>query len=166
MVNAPLLAGRIRTAADRVAQALDEMLPQAEGPEGKLAEAMRYAALAGGKRLRPFFTLETGALFDADERALLRTACAIECVHTYSLVHDDLPCMDDDDFRRGQPTTHRNFGEATALLAGDGLLTFAFEILASPETHADPAMRCHLIAGLAKAAGPAGMVAGQMIDMS
>jgi farnesyl diphosphate synthase len=166
LVNAPLLANRIRTAAERVAQALDQILPQAEGPEALLARAMRYAAFAGGKRLRPFLTLETGALFDADRTALLRTACAIECIHTYSLIHDDLPCMDNDDFRRGHPTTHKQFGEVAALLAGDALLTFAFEVLADPETHRDPAMRCQLIAGLAKAAGPAGMVAGQMIDMS
>ncbi len=127
--------------------------------------AMRYAALANGKRLRPFFTIEAGRLFDADENTLLRVACAVECVHTYSLVHDDLPCMDDDDVRRGQPTTHKQFDEVTALLAGDALLTFAFEILADPATHRDPQMRCLLITALAKAAGPVGMVAGQMIDM-
>jgi farnesyl diphosphate synthase len=96
---------------------------------------------------------------------LLRAACAVECVHAYSLTHDDLPCMDDDDMRRGRPTTHRQFDEATALLAGDGLLTLAFEILADPATCPDPQMRCLLIAGLAKAAGPCGMVAGQMIDV-
>jgi farnesyl diphosphate synthase len=127
---------------------------------------MRYALLAGGKRLRPFLTIETGALFDADEHSLLRAACAIECIHTYSLVHDDLPCMDDDDFRRGQPTTHKKYGEVAALLAGDALQTFAFEILADPETHPDPVVRCKLVSGLAKASGLAGMVGGQMIDMS
>jgi farnesyl diphosphate synthase len=127
--------------------------------------AMRYAVMGGGKRIRPFLAIEAGRLFDADENALLRTACAIECVHTYSLVHDDLPCMDDDDFRRGRPSAHKQFDEATALLAGDALLTFAFEILADPATHRDPQMRTLLIAGLARAAGPAGMVAGQMIDM-
>ena len=106
--------------------------PRAQGSEARLMEAMRYAALDGGKRLRPFFTLEAGRMFDADEGALLRAACAIECVHTYSLIHDDLPCMDDDDLRRGRPTLHRAFDEATALLAGDALLTFAFELLADP----------------------------------
>ncbi|MEJ0023208.1 MAG: polyprenyl synthetase family protein [Alphaproteobacteria bacterium] len=156
---------RLSDAADRVTTALDQLLPKPQGPEGQLMSAMRYAALGNGKRLRPFFTIEAGALFDADDNALLRTACAIECVHTYSLVHDDLPCMDDDDLRRGQPSTHKQFDEVTALLAGDALLTFAFEILADPATHRDPQMRGLLIAGLAKAAGPSGMVAGQMIDM-
>jgi farnesyl diphosphate synthase len=127
--------------------------------------AMRYAALGEGKRLRPFFVIECGRLFDADENALLRAGCAIECVHTYSLVHDDLPCMDDDDLRRGRPTVHKQFDEVTALLAGDALLTFAFEILADPATHRDPQMRCLLITHLTRAAGPCGMVAGQMIDM-
>lgn len=156
---------RLREAAERVTSALDQLLPKPQGPEAQLMSAMRYAALANGKRLRPFFTIEAGRLFDADENALLRVACAVECVHTYSLVHDDLPCMDDDDVRRGQPTTHKQFDEVTALLAGDALLTFAFEILADPATHRDPQMRSLLITALAKAAGPAGMVAGQMIDM-
>lgn len=159
------LEARLRDTADRLTVALDALLPRAHGPEARLMSAMRYAALAGGKRLRPFFTIEAGNLFDADPTALLRTACAIECVHTYSLIHDDLPCMDDDPLRRGQPTTHIAFDEATALLAGDGLLTFAFELLADPTTHPDPQMRALLISGLAKAAGPLGMVAGQMIDM-
>jgi farnesyl diphosphate synthase len=121
--------------------------------------------LSGGKRLRPFFTLEVGRMFDADEGSLLRAACALECVHTYSLIHDDLPMMDDDDLRRGRPTLHREYDEVTALLAGDALLTFAFELLADPQTHPDPQMRCLLITGLAKAAGPLGMVAGQAADM-
>jgi farnesyl diphosphate synthase len=156
---------RLLQAADRVSSALNQLLPPAQGPEAQLMEAMRYAALAGGKRMRPFFTIEAGRLFDADENTLLRAACAIECVHTYSLVHDDLPCMDDDDLRRGQPTVHRQWDEATAVLAGDALLTFAFEILSDPATHSDPQMRALLIMGLAKAAGPNGMVAGQMIDV-
>jgi farnesyl diphosphate synthase len=159
------MEARLQDAADRVTAALDQLLPKPQGPEGQLMSAMRYAALGGGKRLRPFFTIEAGRLFDADENALLRTACAIECVHTYSLVHDDLPCMDNDDLRRGQPSTHKKFDEVTALLAGDALLTFAFEILTDPATHRDPQMRGLLIGGLAKASGPAGMVAGQMIDM-
>ncbi len=157
---------RLADAASRIAAGLDALLPKPQGPEARLAHAMRYAALAPGKRLRPFLTLETGRLFDADENALLRVGVATECVQTYSLVHDDLPCMDDDDLRRGQPTTHKKFDEATALLAGDALLTLAFEILADPATHPDPQMRCLLIAGLARASGPAGMVAGQMIDLA
>ena len=161
------LEPRLRSAAERVNVALDALLPAAQGPEARLMQAMRYAALDGGKRLRPFFTLEAGAMFDgADESALLRAAIAIECVHTYSLIHDDLPCMDDDDLRRGRPTLHKAFDEATALLAGDALLTFAFELLADPATHSDPQMRCLLIAGLAKAAGPLGMVGGQHADMA
>lgn len=157
---------RLKETAERVNIALDTLLPKAEGPEARLTSAIRYSALDGGKRLRPFFTLEAGGLFDADESALLRAAVAIECVHTYSLIHDDLPCMDDDDLRRGRPTLHREFDEVTALLAGDALLTFAFEILADPATHRDPQMRCLLVSGLAKAAGPLGMVAGQAADMA
>lgn len=157
---------RLRETGDRITIALDALLPRAQGPEARLMSAMRYAALGGGKRLRPFLTLQAGALFDADDDALLRAAAAIECVHTYSLVHDDLPCMDDDDLRRGQPTLHRQYDEATAVLAGDALLTIAFEILADPSTHPDPKMRCLLISGLARASGAAGMVGGQAADMS
>lgn len=161
-----LLEVRLKETADRLNDALDGLLPRAQGPEARLLSAMRYSALDGGKRLRPFFTLEAGRMFDADEGWLLRAAVAIECVHTYSLIHDDLPCMDDDDLRRGRPTLHREYDEATALLAGDALLTFAFEILADPATHPDPQMRCLLITGLARAAGPLGMVAGQAADMA
>ncbi|MEZ5996566.1 MAG: polyprenyl synthetase family protein [Hyphomonadaceae bacterium] len=160
-----VLEVRIKETAERTHAALDGLLPRAQGPEARLLSAMRYSALSGGKRLRPFFTLETGRIFDADEGALLRTACAIECVHTYSLVHDDLPCMDDDDLRRGRPTLHREYDEATAVLAGSALLTFAFELLADPATHSDPQMRCKLIIGLAKASGALGMIAGQAADM-
>ncbi|GAM98793.1 octaprenyl diphosphate synthase [alpha proteobacterium U9-1i] len=162
----PDLQSRLKAVADRMNIALDALLPPVQGPEARLMEAMRYSALDGGKRLRPFFTLEAGAMLDADESALLRAACAIECVHTYSLIHDDLPCMDDDDLRRGRPTLHRAFDEATAVLAGDALQTFAFELLADPATHPDPQMRCKLIAGLAKASGAQGMVAGQAADMA
>jgi farnesyl diphosphate synthase len=127
--------------------------------------AMRYAALQGGKRLRPFLVLETGRMFGVDERCLLRVAAALECLHTYSLIHDDLPCMDDDDMRRGRPTVHIAYDEATAVLAGDALLTIAFEILADPQTHADANIRIALVARLAESAGARGMVGGQMIDM-
>ena len=157
---------RLKETAERINVALEALLPKAQGSEARLMEAIRYAALDGGKRLRPFFTLEAGRIFDADESSLLRAAMAIECVHTYSLIHDDLPCMDDDDLRRGRPTLHRAFDEATALLAGDALLTFAFEVLSDPQTHPDPQMRGLLITGLAKAAGAQGMVAGQAADMA
>jgi farnesyl diphosphate synthase len=160
------LEARLKETAERVQTALDGLLPKEQGSETRLLGAIRYAALGGGKRLRPFFTIEAGRIFDADEGSLLRAACAIECVHTYSLVHDDLPAMDDDDLRRGRPTLHREYDEATAILAGDALLTFAFELLADPATHPDPQMRCKLIAGLAKASGAQGMVAGQAADMA
>ena len=156
---------RLTEIADKVTVALDQLIPPAQGPEADLMRAMRHAALADGKRMRPFYVIETGALFNADEKALLRTAAALECVHTYSLVHDDLPCMDDDDLRRGQPTVHKAFDEATAVLAGDALLTLAFKIIASDETHTDPAIRLRLIERLADASGARGMVGGQMIDM-
>jgi farnesyl diphosphate synthase len=160
------LEARLKETAERVHLALDGLLPPEQGSETRLIGAIRYAALGGGKRLRPFFTLEAGRIFDADEGSLLRVACAIECVHTYSLVHDDLPAMDDDDLRRGRPTLHRQYDEATAILAGDALLTFAFELLADPATHSDPQMRCKLITALAKASGAQGMVAGQAADMA
>jgi farnesyl diphosphate synthase len=163
---APTIVEKLEETADRVTVALDHLIPRAHGPESRLMSAMRYAALGGGKRLRPFFTLETGRMFGVDERALLRAACAIECVHTYSLIHDDLPCMDDDDLRHGRPTVHKAYDEATAVLAGDGLLTLAFEILADVETHADPSIRCALVVRVAQASGAQGMVGGQMIDMT
>jgi farnesyl diphosphate synthase len=159
------LAQRIAQAADLVTVALDELLPRADGPEARLTEAMRYAALGPGKRLRPFFALETGRLFDLPERSVLRAACALECVHAYSLVHDDLPCMDDDDLRRGRPTVHKAYDEATAVLAGDALLTVAFEILADPDTYPKGDVRAELVRHLSVAAGARGMVGGQMIDI-
>ena len=156
---------RLKEVADKVTVALDQLIPPASGPEADLMRAMRHAALANGKRMRPFFLLEAGAMFDAPEKSLLRAAAALECVHCYSLVHDDLPCMDDDDFRRGQPTVHKAFDEATAVLAGDALLTLAFKILSSRETHPDAEVRARLIERLADSAGARGMVGGQMIDM-
>ncbi|GAA0526963.1 polyprenyl synthetase family protein [Rhizomicrobium palustre] len=126
---------------------------------------MRYATFAGGKRLRPFLVLESARLFDVPVAYAARAAAAIEVLHTYSLVHDDLPCMDDDDLRRGRPTTHKAFDEATAVLAGDGLLTIAFEILADAASHPNAEVRCKLIARLAEAAGANGMIGGQMVDM-
>jgi farnesyl diphosphate synthase len=148
-----------------VEAALEALLPQPEGAEARLADAMRYATLGGGKRLRAFLVMESAALFAVSETCAARVAASIEMLHAYSLVHDDLPAMDDSDLRRGRPTCHKEFDEATAVLAGDGLLTAAFEVLAHPDTHADPAVRCELVAALAAAAGPAGMVGGQMIDL-
>ena len=159
------LAQRVSEIADTVTVALDELLPRAEGPENRLTEAMRYAALGPGKRLRPFFVIETGRMFDLKEQGLLRAACALECIHAYSLVHDDLPCMDDDDMRRGRPTVHRAYDEATAVLAGDALQTVAFEIMADPDTHPDGAVRAELVRRLAVASGARGMAGGQMIDL-
>jgi len=160
-----IIEQRLRETADRITVALDALLPRSPGPEQRLHSAMRYAALAGARRMRPFLCLEAGRLFDADETTLLRVACAVECAHTYSLIHDDLPIMDDDDHRRGQPSVHRQFDEATALLAGDALLAFAFEVLADPNTHPDPQMRCLLVSMLSRACGPSGLAAGQMLDM-
>ncbi len=156
---------RVAEAADLVTVALDELLPRAEGPESRLTEAMRYAALGPGKRLRPYFVLETGRMFGLEERPLLRAACALECVHAYSLIHDDLPSMDNDDLRHGRPTVHRAYDEATAVLAGDALQAAAFEILAHADTHPDGAVRAELVWRLAHAAGARGMCGGQMIDL-
>lgn len=133
--------------------------------EDTVLAAMRYSALSGGKRLRPFLTVASANLFGVSGESSLTAAAAIELIHTYSLVHDDLPAMDDDDLRRGQPSCHIKFGEAAAILAGDALLTYAFEILSDEKTHADPQVRCQLIKAVSKAAGQQGMVGGQMMDM-
>lgn len=132
----------------------------------RLVAAMRHGVLAGGKRLRPFLVMESAALFGLDRRAAVRAAAALELVHCYSLVHDDLPAMDDDDVRRGNPTVHKAFDEATAILAGDALLTLAFDIMASAETHADAAIRAELVVMLARAAGVGGMAGGQIFDLA
>ena len=160
-----LLVDALGEASQAVNAELDRLLPRAEAPYGRVHDAMRYAITVGGKRMRPFLILEGAALFGAPRSQALRAAAAIEMVHTYSLVHDDLPCMDDDDLRRGQPTTHRKFDEATAVLAGDALLTRAFEVLADPATHPDAEVRCRLSARLAWASGAEGMVGGQMMDI-
>ena len=144
---------------------LDRLLPQPHGLHERVHQAMRYAVFAGGKRLRPFLVLRSAALFGIDPAYALRVAAAVEVLHTYSLVHDDLPCMDDDDLRRGLPTTHVAFDEATAVLAGDALLTVAFEILAHPDTHPSAEVRCRLVERLARAAGHDGMIGGQVIDI-
>jgi farnesyl diphosphate synthase len=126
---------------------------------------MRYASLGGGKRFRPFLTIETARLFGVDNDGVARAAAAIEMIHCYSLVHDDLPALDNDDLRRGRPTTHKAFGEATAILVGDGLLTYAFDVMADPATHKDPAVRVELVLALARAAGLGGMIGGQILDL-
>ena len=156
---------KMHVAARQVEDMLEQILPQPAGLHSRVHEAMRYAIFAGGKRLRPFLVLSCAKLFGVEGSRSLRVAAAIEALHTYSLIHDDLPCMDDDDLRRGRPTTHVAFDEATAVLAGDALLTIAFEILSDPATHPSADVRCRLVAELAKAAGSAGMVGGQMIDM-
>jgi farnesyl diphosphate synthase len=132
----------------------------------RLLDSMRYASLGAGKRLRPFLVVETAALLNAPRAQALMAGAALECVHCYSLVHDDLPAMDNDELRRGQPTVHKAYDEATAILAGDGLLTFAFDILGRPETHPNPAVRVELMLALARAAGLGGMVGGQMLDLA
>ncbi len=144
----------------------DTLLPEERARPQQLMEAMRHVALGGGKRLRPFLVVETGALFGVPRARTLMVGAALECVHCYSLAHDDLPAMDNDDLRRGRPTAHRQFDEATAILAGDGLLTLAFDILARPETHPNPAVRAELVLALARGAGLGGMVGGQMLDLA
>jgi farnesyl diphosphate synthase len=160
-------------ALERIAQAVERRLdallakapPQAPGA-GRLEQAMRYAALGGGKRVRPFLLIESARLFGIGEEKAMPAACALECVHCYSLVHDDLPAMDDDAVRRGRPTLHLAFDEATAILAGDALLTLAFETLSDPATHPDPDVRAELVLLLARAAGWRGMALGQALDLS
>jgi farnesyl diphosphate synthase len=159
------LSAALPAAAAEVEVALDTLLPPPEGAESRLFEAMRYAAMGGGKRMRGFLVLEGAAQFGVSRAAALRVAAAIEMLHAYSLVHDDLPAMDDDDLRRGKPTAHRAFDEATAILAGDALQARAFEVLAEEDTHSDPAVRAELVRCLARAAGARGMCGGQMLDM-
>ncbi|UYN93227.1 MAG: polyprenyl synthetase family protein [Enhydrobacter sp.] len=155
----------LASAASSVEQTMDRLLPKGSADEARIYEAMRYASLGGGKRLRAFFVLAGATLFKVAPLSALRTASAIEFVHAYSLVHDDLPAMDDDDLRRGRPSCHRQFDEATAILAGDALQALAFEVLAHADTHGDPAVRAALVAELAHAAGAHGMVGGQMLDL-
>ncbi len=152
-------------AAEATEQTMDRLLPKGDEGEARLFEAMRYSSLGGGKRLRAFFVLASATLFKVGALPALRTASAIEFVHAYSLIHDDLPSMDDDDLRRGKPSCHRQFDEATAILAGDALQALAFEVLAHEDTHGDAAVRAHLVADLAKASGAHGMVGGQMLDL-
>jgi farnesyl diphosphate synthase len=164
-------AARLDATAQEVETLLDELLAadtaqfEISRPR-RLLDSMRYGSLGGGKRLRPFLVVESALLFSVPRRHALMAGAALECIHCYSLIHDDLPAMDNDDLRRGRPTVHRAFDDATAILAGDGLLTFAFDILSRPETHADPAIRVGLVSMLARAAGIGGMVGGQMLDLA
>jgi farnesyl diphosphate synthase len=151
--------------AKAVSRVLDDLLPKGEGPESRVVEAMRYATLGGGKRIRPFLVTASAGLFNVDRASALRAAAAVEMVHCYSLVHDDLPAMDDDALRRGKPTCHVKFDEATAILAGDALMSKAFEVMADDRTHSDPTVRAELVLALAKASGAQGMVGGQMLDL-
>jgi farnesyl diphosphate synthase len=160
------LQAALAAQGEAVTRALDEMLAPVEGPRGRVIEAMRYSALGGGKRLRPFLVCESARLFEVPQARALRVAAAIEMVHCYSLIHDDLPAMDDSALRRGRATAHVAFDEATAILAGDGLLTEAFAVLADARTHDKATVRIAVVAALAAASGAAGMVGGQMIDIS
>jgi farnesyl diphosphate synthase len=168
--NSTFLARLDAVAADT--EALLDRLLAATPEDGELSrparliEAMRYAGLGGGKRFRPFLVVESANLLDVPRQNALMAGAALECVHCYSLVHDDLPAMDNDALRRGQPTAHKAYDEATAILAGDGLLTFAFDILSRSQTHADPAVRIELVAALARASGVGGMAGGQMLDLA
>jgi farnesyl diphosphate synthase len=154
---------RIRREVD---EAFDSFLPIPDDSRALLVEAMRHAAIGGGKRVRPFLLVATAEMYGVSRTAAVWAGCAVEAIHAYSLVHDDLPCMDDDDMRHGKPTVHKQFGEATAVLAGDCLHALAFELLAAPETSSDPFVRAELIQALASASGHNGMAGGQMMDMA
>ncbi len=161
---------RLTAVADATERMLDSLLqptplPGETARPARFMEAMRYASLGGGKRLRPFLMVETARLFGVEGKGVMRAAAALEMIHCYSLVHDDLPALDNDDLRRGRPTTHRAFDEATAILVGDGLLTYAFDVTADPATHPDPAVRAALVLALARHAGIGGMVGGQVLDI-
>ncbi len=160
-----VFAQTIKETAALVEAALDQFLPTQDGPLGRVADAMRWGALDGGKRLRPFLVVGAADMFDCPRARSVRVGCAVEMIHCYSLIHDDLPAMDDSDLRRGRPSVHKKYDDATAILAGDALLTQAFEILAEEETHPDANIRCALALELARASGKAGMVGGQMIDI-
>lgn len=160
-----LLADRTRQTAQAVDHLFDQLFTVPDDPRRSLYEAMRHAAIGGGKRLRPLLVSATGDLFNVAQDSALRVGVAVECIHVYSLVHDDLPAMDNDDMRRGRPTVHRAFDEATAILAGDCLHDMAFELLVDEATHGDPFVRCGLVRALAIASGPAGMAGGQMMDL-
>jgi farnesyl diphosphate synthase len=160
----------LKPALDAISQQVDarfdRLFPVPADPRARLYEAMRYAVIGGGKRMRPLLVVAACELFNVDRERALRVALAIELVHVYSLVHDDLPCMDDDDLRRGKPTVHKAFDEAIAVLTGDSLFAVAFELLADEATHEDPFVRAEMVLELARASGPAGMAGGQMMDIA
>lgn len=160
------LSAALQDIAADIDRQFELLLPLPEDSRRPLYEAMRHAAIGGGKRMRPLLVCAACDLFMVDREAALRVATAIECIHVYSLIHDDLPAMDDDDMRRGKPTVHKAFGEATAILAGDSLHALAFELLADERTHADPWVRAELCLELARASGPAGMAGGQQMDLA
>ena len=160
-----LLHDSLTQIAADIDQEFDALLKLPGDARDRLYAAMRHAAIGGGKRLRPLLVTATAALFHVDRAVAVRVGTAVEAIHVYSLVHDDLPCMDDDDMRRGKPTVHRAFDDATAVLAGDSLHALAFEILASQQTHPDPFVRGELVSTLALASGPEGMAGGQMMDI-
>jgi farnesyl diphosphate synthase len=164
-VEAIGLSQALRQITQDVDRQFEWLLPVPDDPRRRLFEAMRHAAIGGGKRLRPLLVCASADLFNVDRALALRVGVAVECIHVYSLVHDDLPCMDDDDLRRGRPTVHRAFDEASAVLAGDALHALAFELLSDPETHPDPFVRVELISELARASGPSGMAGGQAMDL-
>lgn len=159
-------SNHLKTVANKLEIVLDEILPAVAGPQAQVIEAMRYAVLGGGKRLRPFLMVQTAGLFGTESPGVWQAASALECLHVYSLVHDDLPCMDDDDIRRGRPTVHKAYDSAIATLAGDALLTFAFEIIADEKTDREAGIRLELVSELAKAGGVHGMIGGQVMDMT
>lgn len=161
-----MLATALARIAAEIDAGFDAHLPVPADARAPLYEAMRHATIGGGKRLRPLLLVAAAQMHGADRESALRAALSIEAVHAYSLVHDDLPCMDDDALRHGKPTVHKAFGEATAVLVGDALQAFAFELLADPATSGDPFVRAELVQALAAAAGPAGMVGGQALDMA
>jgi farnesyl diphosphate synthase len=166
LTGSPQLTEALSTVAAAVEETLIALLSPPDPAAPRLWQAMGYAALAGGKRLRPFFVLQSAQIFAVSGEPALRAAAAVEMIHAYSLAHDDLPAMDDDDLRRGQPTVHRQFDEATAILAGDALQTLAFEVLADAATHPSGDVRAELVAVLARASGAAGMAGGQMLDLA
>ena len=159
------LAEALEQVQQEVDAAFDAFLPVPEDTRARLVEAMRYAAIGGGKRVRPLLVCATAKLFGVDRDAAVAAGCAVEAIHSYSLIHDDLPCMDDDDLRHGKPTLHKVYDEATAVLAGDCLHALAFDILTMPGTSSDPFVRSELVATLARASGHAGMAGGQMMDI-
>ncbi|WP_394728258.1 polyprenyl synthetase family protein [Altererythrobacter sp. GH1-8] len=164
-VDTDLLMNGLKQVQSEVDSVFDALLPLPSDTRLRLVEAMRYAAIGGGKRVRPLMVVSTAELFGVSRDAAVRVGCAVEAIHAYSLIHDDLPCMDDDDLRHGKPTLHKVFDEATAVLAGDSLHALAFEILADPQTSSDPFVRSELVMTLGTASGVNGMAGGQMMDM-